>query len=279
MTTSVAPTNGATVGGGVSQGSPSGAPAGIAAPATTNGAGQVAPASPVTQGNQTVGGTENPQSSAPSGSGQEARPARRSLTDDPDVREWQSTYDRQIAAMQARIAETTARAEQAQREAQELRLQGADPEDVARFYKGELDRVKTEQQREAQVKAQEDRLTNQAFSIIRQAGIDPKDPELAPFLRGGPTPEGVAQVALGVVKLLSNRLAAKDSEIANAVIRGQQQALRDAGVAHVSNAAGAPPVAEADAKKAELDAYKKAMRGKPHSYSKIQAKARELGLA
>lgn len=276
MTTST-PLNGA-VGGGVSQGATSGAPAGIAAPATTNGAGQVAPASPVTQGNQTGGGTETTPSSAPSGSGQEARPARRSLTDDPDVREWQSAYDRQLSAMQTRLAETNARAETAQREAMELRLQGADPEDVARFYKGEVERIKTEQQREAQAKAQEDRLTNQAFSIIRKAGIDPKDPELAPFLRGGPTPEGVAQVAMGVVTLLAKRLADKDGEIANAATRAAQQALRDAGVAHVSNAAGAPPVAEVDAKKAELEAYKKSMRGKPHAYSKIQAKARELGL-
>jgi hypothetical protein len=278
MTTQPAPSNGASGGGGggVSQGTQV-APAGIAAPATPNGAGQVAPAAPVAV-QSTGGGAETTPSSAPSGSGQESRPARRSLTDDPDVREWQSAYDRQISQMQRELQAAAARAEQAQREAMELRLEGAAPEDQARFFKGELERIRTEQQRAAEIKRQEDVLTNQAFSIIRTAGIDPKDPELAPYLRGGPTPEGVAQVAMGVVRLLGKRLAEMDGEIETAKARAAQQALREAGVAHVSNEVGAAPLAEMDKKQAELAAFKKALRGKPHAYSKIQAKARELGL-
>lgn len=278
-------TNGGAGGAGVSQGGAgaNGAalPSGIATPTSQAAAGQVAPANtPPQQGQSTAGGSAaQSTSSAPSGSGAANAPSTaRRLTDDPDVRAWQASYDRQIENLRRAAEDANRRAAAVEQQQREARLAELPPEEVAGYWRAEAQRVQHETQQREQQRVQEERLTQQAFGIVKAAGIDPADPDLAPYLKGGPTAEGVAYLANGVVKLQAKKIADLEARIETERTRAAQEALRAAGVAQVDTSSGSVPTGD-EAKRQEFDAFRKSVRGKAGAFTKIQAKARELGLS
>lgn len=281
MTTPTNP-NGVGGGAGVSQGAgatSTAQPSGIATPTSQTAAGQGAPATtPTVQPNAGSSAAQPASNSVPSGNGAAAPSTARRLTDDPDVRAWQASYDRQIETLRRDAAEAKRYAADLARQNTEARLAELAPEDRESYWRAEAQRVANEAQQREQQRIAEERLTQKAFDIVKAAGIDPADPDLKPYLSGGPTAEGVAYLANGVVKLQAKKIADLEARIENEKTRAAQEALRNAGVTQVDNTAGATVTAD-DAKRQEFEAFRKQMRGKTGAYAKIQAKARELGIS
>lgn len=120
-----------------------------------------------------------------------------------------------------------------------LRLANADDAERAAYYQQKANQLQAEYQRRAQEQAAYTHWNNQAYALIVESGLDPKDKRLAPYMAGGATAEGVAQLATGIAKIKTAEANALRVEAEKATTRGAQAALAEAGVTSTSSNTGA----------------------------------------
>lgn len=238
-----------------------GADTSAATPAPSNGNGTPpaanasAPQSAASTGQATQATGGQPQTQAPTG-------------DDS----YQKRVQQQIAQLQSGLTQAQQRAAQAEQQAKLAALQGADPEQVASFWKGEYERT----QQMAVAQQQQQQVLNQAFRLVQDAGVDPNDPRI---VFPSQDASGIVQLSQSLVNILKADMAKMkaDAEVANT--RARQEALRESGALETSNGQGAAAGGAEQAKR-ELAAEWKQVQGSgdKDAYAKLSRKADKLGL-
>ena len=177
-------------------------------------------------------------------------PAKVDLTTIPGFSEFQSKKDREIEAIKAHAARLDAeltqirtaneRAAQERAQAEMAQIDSLDPAEQAKLYR---ERARTlEREREAQ--AASARISNQAMSILSEAGIQPNDPRLESIRSLPATADLIPALSRVVASIQRSEREALQAELAEAkkpkdtkaeTARQVVQALDEAGVTQTSN--------------------------------------------
>lgn len=175
-----------------------------------------------------------------------------SLTED-DFRKRESQIAQQYASRTAQIQAEFARFKQ-QAEAQQNALERQRVEQMSDDQQANYWRGKWEQEQQAKAQADAAQQAYQYFNtaaanMLAEAGIAYNDPDIAPFLSGGASLEGITQLATGIAKVSAARLAQAKAEAEKAFKRGGIDALNEAGVTSTtSNTGSGGAVTAQDAK-------------------------------
>jgi len=172
---------------------------------------------------------------------------REDLTTREDFRKWQSERDRREAQLRREAVEARQAAEQAHgrlREQEALaarsRLQGADPEEIVKFYE-ERERKFAADYAEMQRQQQEAATIQQeGLEYLGSVGLSPETPGLVWSER--PSPDGLKNLIASAGRLLALRAQALEK---STVVRTQEaaqtaraEAVQEVGAAQVSTATG-----------------------------------------
>lgn len=176
--------------------------------------------------------------------GQQQQPV--DLTQSPEFRKWQAARDRAEARLRGQMAEAAEANRRMQQQVEELRLQDADPEQVAAYYRNRATEMQAEgAQREEQWRTRL-AIQEQATELLGKLGIAPDNPGL--MWSEDPTWEGYAMLAESAAQVLGLKAQVVQSqgatETAAAAEAARVEALRAAGVTAVGAPTGGAPVAQ-----------------------------------
>ena len=236
------------------------------------------PTGPGLQG-QTVG--EGEPTATPETTAAAPEPKRINLNDFEEFRKYQASMDRKMAALQRQTEQAAQQVREAQDRLAESQLQDATPGERETFYRGQIDRLKSEQQRMVEETRRVAALQQRAADILQRAGLDFNTPGLE--MPEEVSENGLHQLYLNVLDLVAKRRQAQ-------LAAEQQQAQREerdahlgevhaSGAAQVSMGTGAPPKRDLAAEyQAELqELIKQRPRNRPRQVHILRQKYRAMG--
>ena len=186
-----------------------------------------------------------PADAKPAQSTEPAKPSAGSLTDSEDFRKFQSEADRRYNALQRQWQETRDQLRAQAAEAERLRLANASDDERANYYAQQVQAIRAQQEQNERAQAEYNYFNGLAYTMLQEAGMKGDDPRLSPYLSGGATPQGIAQLATGIAKIAAAEAREAKEEAAKAAKRGAIEALNEAGVTATSNGTGAGAAASA----------------------------------
>jgi len=172
--------------------------------------------------------------------GQPQEPQRIDLTQNEDFRKWQRERDREREQLRRELAARDERMRELERQLEDLSLQDADPEQRVAYLQGKLAKERAERERAEQLRIQQERLSEEAYALLDDLGIDPRDPLLQ--WPEEISPQGLAKLAANAAKLAAQRARESQEETKMAARQkareAEREALKKAGAAQASTATG-----------------------------------------
>lgn len=230
------------VGAGVQEGGGQPVPTALpAAPAIAGAEGAPGAQAPeVTPGAQPAGGTAGVQGTP---SLPQTKPV--DLSQYPEFRKFQAERDRREAQLRSELDQIRTQVQEQQRRADELAVQGMDPEQQAEYYRQQNASLVQQQQQAMLQQEERRRIAESVYADLQELGIAPDDPGLAwPEEQTWETAKQIVSQAAKLSALRAQTVASEQTtQAAQAAREAGQQALVQAGVTRVAPAGGAAPAA------------------------------------